>query len=121
MPTVYIVNEPDESRASEGRATYDTNPARAFGKIEFIFPAGRPTPVRDPDRAVAHAHHVLENVTEEDYLVWAGGDPLGLIIAAAVMADLTDGKFTYLKWDRAARAYAPAPLDIFPSNGDDHE
>lgn len=119
MPRVFIVNEPDESRAPEGRATYDTNPARAFGKIVFINPADRPVPVRDPEGAVDRAHAVLADVTSEDYLVWAGGDPLGLIIAAAVMADNTDGKFTYLKWDRAARAYAPEALDLF--NGDDDE
>lgn len=118
MPTVFIVNEPDESRAPEGRATYDTNPARAFGRVQFVFTADMPVPVRDPDRAIAHAHEVLGQATEDDYLVWAGGDPLGLIIAASVMADVTDGRFNYLKWDRAARAYAPAPLEMFPDNGD---
>lgn len=117
MSTVFIVNEPDESRAPEGRATYDTNPARAFGQVVFINPADLPVPVRDPERAIERAHDVLANATEDDYLVWAGGDPLGLIIAAAILADKTDGQFTYLKWDRAARAYAPAPLDLF--NGED--
>uniref|UniRef100_A0AAU7VGV4 Uncharacterized protein n=1 Tax=Dinoroseobacter phage vB_DshS_R26L TaxID=3161158 RepID=A0AAU7VGV4_9CAUD len=118
MPRVFIVNEPDESRAPEGRATYDTNPARAFGQIVFINPADQPVPVRDPERAVERAHEVLADASEDDFLVWAGGDPLGLIIAASILADKTDGQFTYLKWDRAARAYAPAPLDLFPDNGE---
>ena len=119
MATVYIVNEPDESRATEGRATYDTNPARAFGRIEFVFPAGM-VPVRNPERAIERAHEALANATEDDFLVWAGGDPLGMIIVASILADKTDGNFTYLKWDRAARAYAPVPLEMF-DNGEEHE
>jgi hypothetical protein len=117
MPKVFIVNEPDESRVPEGRAAYDTNPARAFGRIEFIFTNEHGAPVRNPERAVDTAHAVLSDATPNDYLVWAGGDPLGLIIASAVLADITDGKFNYLKWDRAARAYAPVELDLF--NGDE--
>lgn len=118
MPRVFIVNEPDESRAPEGRAAYDTNPARAFGQVVFINPADQPVPVRDPERAVERAHDVLSDATSDDYLVWAGGDPLGLILAASILADKTDGQFTYLKWDRAARAYAPATLDLFQINGE---
>lgn len=117
MPKVFIVNEPDESRIPEGRAAYDTNPARAFGRIEFIYKNEHGAPVRNPERATETALEVLADATEEDYLVWAGGDPLGLIIAAAIMCDLTGGKFNYLKWDRAARAYAPVSLDLF--NGEE--
>lgn len=113
MTTVFIVNEPDESRTPEGRATYDTNPARAFGVVKFIFPADALAPVRDPERAFEIAHDALQFATPDDCLVWAGGDPLGLIIAAAILADKTEGQFKYLKWDRAARAYAPVNLSIF--------
>ena len=113
MATVFIVNEPDESRTPEGRATYDTNPARAFGRVEFIFPAEMKSPVRNPEAATERALDVLAGATKDDYLVWAGGDPLGLIIASSILADNTEGQFNYLKWDRAARAYAPVPLNLF--------
>lgn len=113
MPKVYIVNEPDESRVPEGRATYDVSPAAMFGEVAFIFTADNPPPVRDRDRAIERAHEVLCDAEPGDFIVWAGGDPLGMIIAAAVLADYTDGQFNYLMWDRAVRAYAPVALEVF--------
>lgn len=113
MPKVYIVNEPDESRVPEGRATYDVSPASMFGEVVFIFGADFPPPVRDRERAVRRAHEVLADAEPGDFVVWAGGDPLGMVIAAAVLADYTDGNFNYLMWDRAIRAYAPVPMEIY--------
>lgn len=119
MPKVFIVNEPDESRVPAGRQSWDTSPAAYFGDLEYVFLADNPPPVRDRDAALERAHEVLSEATSEDFLVWAGGDPFGMVIAAAVMADYTDGKFTYLMWDRMARSYAPVPVDLF--NGEDDE
>jgi hypothetical protein len=117
MPKVFIVNEPDESRVPEGRATYDVSPAAEFGDVVFVFTADNPSPVRDREAAVARAHEVLADAEPNDFIVWAGGDPLGMVIAAAVLADYTDGNFKYLMWDRFIRAYAPVPMEVF-TNGE---
>lgn len=113
MPKVFIVNEPDESRVPAGRASYDTSPAAFFGDLVYVFQAHEDPPVRNRDHAMERAHEVLSEATSEDFLVWAGGDPFGMVIAAAVMADYTDGEFTYLMWDRMARAYAPVAVNMF--------
>jgi|AVFP01.1.fsa_nt_gi hypothetical protein len=113
MPTVFIVNEPDETRVPAGRASYDTSTSSYFGDIAYIFRADDPPPVRDRDAAIERAHEVLRDSTPQDFLVWAGGDPFGMIIAAAVMSDVTGGEFTYLMWDRMARTYAPVPVKLF--------
>ena len=118
MPKVFIVNEPDESRVPAGRASWDTSPAAYFGELVYIFTADSPPPVRDRDRAFTRAHEVLKDAKSEDFIVWAGGDPFGMVMAAAIMADYTDGVFTYLMWDRMARSYAPVPVDLFLDNGD---
>lgn len=120
MPKVFIVNEPDASRVPEGRASYDTSPAAIFGELVYVFPAREDPPVRNRDLAMARAHEVLSEATSDDFLVWAGGDPFGMVIAAAVMADYTDGQFYYLMWDRMARAYAPIAVDLF-INGEEDE
>lgn len=120
MPKVYIVNEPDESRVPAGRQSWDTSPAAFFGELVYVFRAEDPSPVRDKDAAQARAHEVLKDATEDDFLVWAGGDPFGMVLAAAVMADYTEGRFTYLMWDRMARTYAPVPVDIY-SNGEEDD
>ncbi|UXO93757.1 hypothetical protein Pan1_42 [Pseudanabaena phage Pan1] len=121
MPKVFIVNEPDESRVPAGRASWDTSPAAFFGELVYVFTADNPPPVRDREAAFARAHEVLSQATPNDFLVWAGGDPFGMVIAAAVLADYTDGQFTYLMWDRMARSYAPVPVDLFPDNGEDED
>lgn len=118
MSKVFIVNEPDESRVPAGRASWDTSPAAYFGELVYIFTADSPPPVRDRDAAFARAHEVLADATQGDFLVWAGGDPFGMVIAAAILADNTDGIFTYLMWDRMARTYAPVPVDMMFSNGE---
>jgi len=113
MTKVFIVNEPDESRVPEGRATYDVSPASMFGEVVYIFTADNPPPVRDRERAIDRAHRVLSEANSGDFIVWAGGDPLGMVIAASILADYTDGKFNYLMWDRAVRAYAPVSIQLF--------
>lgn len=117
MPKVFIVNEPDESRVPAGRASWDTSPAGYFGDLVYVFTADNPPPVRDREAAIARAHEVLSEATSDDFLVWAGGDPFGMVLAAAIMADYTDGQFTYLMWDRMARSYAPVPVQLF--NGEE--
>lgn len=117
MSKVFIVNEPDESRVPAGRASWDTSPAAYFGEMVYVFEAHNPPPVRDREAALARAHEVLSEATSDDFLVWAGGDPFGMVIVAAVMADYTDGQFTYLMWDRMARTYAPVPVNLF-NNGE---
>ena len=121
MPKVYIVNEPDESRVPAGRASWDTSPAAHFGELVYIFTADQPPPCRDKESAIERAHEVLENAEPGDYLVWAGGVPFGMIIAAAILAVYTDGQFNYLMWDRMARSYAPLDVDLLFSNGDEDD
>ena len=113
MPKVFIVNEPDPSRSPHGRPVWDVSPASHFGEIVYIFPAGDPPPVRNREEAYRRANEVLSQASGDDYLVWAGGDPFGMILAAGIMADYTDGKFNYLMWDRGSRVYAPIPVDMY--------
>jgi len=121
MPKVFIVNEPDESRVPAGRASWDTSPAGHFGELVYIFTADAPPPVRNRDAAIERAHEVLQDAEQGDYIVWAGGDPFGMIIAASVLADYTDGVFNYLMWDRMARSYAPIEVDLLFDNGEENE
>lgn len=111
MPKVFIVNEPDETRTPAGRPMYDVTPAEQFGQVDFVFKANERSPVQDPTDAVDRAWEVLKEADSDDYLVWAGGDPLGLIIASAVMSDITERSFNYLKWDRAVGNYVAVQID----------
>lgn len=115
MSTVFIVNQP---QVLEGRAVYDIAPASEYGRIEYVFPLSFGPASSKPDEAAAHAARVLNAFdAERDYLVWAGGDPLANIIVAGILADYTDGRFTFLKWDKSQdpSRYSPVDLDLFRS------
>ena len=98
MPRVFVANQPLPSRQG---MTYDVSPAMQYGEIRFVFADGDPVPSRNLDAAIDHAYSVLQTVREEDYLVWAGGDPLSMVIVSSIISDYLDGKIRYLKWERA--------------------
>jgi hypothetical protein len=118
MSRVFVINQPHER---PNLPAYDVSPASQYGEIIFLFRADQPAPSADPGWATRHAYRVLRNFSADDFLVWAGGDPLGAVIAASVAADVTDGKLKYLKWERARNRtgertgggyYVPLVLDI---------
>ena len=119
MAKVFIANEPDKSKVPEGRTCYDVSPASVFGELIFVFGVNSLPPVRNREKAVERAHQVLCQATPGDFLVWAGGDPLGMVITAAIMADYTNGKFNYLLWDWSIHAYAPVPVALFGDNSNE--
>lgn len=100
MSRVFVVNQPLPRRSTAG-FSYDVSPAMQYGEIRFVFTADYPSPSVDPQGAIKHANAVLEDITEDDYIVWAGGDPLGMVIVAGIVTDLLDGQVRYLKWERA--------------------
>jgi len=110
---VFIVNQPDATRAPAGRDPWDVSPAAFFGEIIYLFEITDPPPVRNREAAMQRAHEVLSQAQKGDAIVWAGGDPFGMVIAAAILAEYTEGEFTYLLWDRQAGSYAPVSLELF--------
>lgn len=125
MPRVFVVNQPTPRR-SPGGFVYDVSPAMKYGEVEFVFTADQQTPSDNPEAAIEHAARVLADATEDDYLVWAGGDPLGLVIVSSILADITDGPIRYLRWERARENgerkgggyYAPILINVF--HGEPH-
>ena len=111
---VFVVNEPNTSRAG---VTYDVSPARAWGEINFVFTRDMPTPSVNPIFAQRRAQDVLGDMTSDDYLVWAGGDPLGLVIASAVAYVATGQFLSYLAWDKYRSSYVPVYLLELPWSG----
>lgn len=104
MSTVYIINEPHKNpRGRLVTSPYDVSPAAEHGSVEFIFPGKDfPSPSEDIERAVEHAWEVLENFNaEEDYIVWAGGDPISMLIVAPILYDIAGDGVRYLKFERS--------------------
>lgn len=117
MRKVFIVNQPAPTRAT---TMYDISPAMQYGEVVLVFTADLPKPSDNPKWAISHAYEVLKDMQHDDFIVWAGGDPFGMVIVAAIAAKVTHGRFKYLRWERqrikgratGAGYYAPVPVDI---------
>lgn len=98
MPNVYLVNEP---RKNSFGTTFDVSAANLFGTIITVFDAKQfPRPSRSTELAVEHARTVLDEITEDDYILYAGGDVIGLAIVAQIADNLLDGRLKFLRWDK---------------------
>ena len=42
-----------------------------------------------------------------------GGDPAIIGVACSIVADMTNGKFNLLKWDKQERKYYPIHINLF--------
>ena len=109
---VFVVNEPNISRAG---TTYDVSRAKRWGEISFVFTRDQPLPYVDPLFAQRRAQDVMGAMTSDDFLVWAGGDPLGLVIAAAIAYSATGQFVGYLSWNKYRGEYVPVYLMNLPT------
>lgn len=120
MPNVFVVSQPPKNRAPTGMECA-TTPAEIFGDIVYVFPLGMPRPCTNREESIERARDVLSTAKPGDFLLWAGGDPFGLAIAASILSDFLDGQFNYLLWDRNVGAYSPLKVDLLFTDGDDDE
>ena len=112
MSKVFIPNEPSYDRLPKGVSPYNLSPAERFGDLVFVFTADDDRPTSNVKKAVDKAKEILYNVTENDYLLIAGGDWLGNTIVANIFADNLGGIFQYLSWDKKTRLYIPIDIDL---------
>jgi hypothetical protein len=96
MATVYVVQEPKMGR---DKYTYDISPAMPFGAITFVFKANE-QPSLSPGPSMFRARHILKDFCDNDYILWAGGDPAALAIATCAAADINRGRYKFLRWER---------------------
>lgn len=91
MQTVYIIQDPGMSR--------DFSSAAQYGKIVFLLDSSdRPSHKARP--VLEKLENRLQNYTEDDYFIWAGGDPLSPILVGSVLSSLGFQQFRFLRWDR---------------------
>jgi hypothetical protein len=55
---------------------------------------------------------LLKDYTSEDYLLLTG-DPAIIGVACSIVADITGGKYKFLKWDRQEQVYYPIEINLF--------
>ena len=89
--TVYVIQEPSSSR--------DFSSALKYGRLEFILSPHEKVGML-PARSLSFLRTKLKNFKNDDYVVWAGGDPFAPILAGLVLGEMAFKEINYLRWER---------------------
>lgn len=100
MGKVYIVHE---------SGSKNFLPAREFGELEVMI-TGRMNNLTMEEYQTELIKH-LQDFTERDYLLPVG-DPILMCLAAAIVAEVTEGNFSILYWDRVKYTYKAMHIDL---------
>ena len=112
---VFVINEPRATNANP--LVPNISPALKYGNIVTVFDLETfPMPSEHVEDAIAHADRVLGDVTENDYLLFAGGDVYGIAMVMPIILDRCDS-INILKWDFKEKGYIPRVMYWGNANG----
>lgn len=93
----------------------DVSPAAVYGQIQFVLAAGDRT-CSNPELSADKLRRELKDFRpSHDYIVWAGGDPLTMLVTGLVLADLGITKFRFLRFEKNRNIRRGEPVTGFYS------
>jgi hypothetical protein len=95
--SVFVIQKPRPGGVK--KITYDLSPALDFGTFVYIFESSD-QPGLTPVPAMHKALKALQDFGENDYLLWAGGDPCAFAIGVMAAANANNGVIQFLRWER---------------------
>lgn len=107
MSRVFVVQEPQHR---SGERVMDLSPAARFGDMIFLAPAG--TFTRDWSGIIAKMRVLLEDFSDDDYLL-PTGHPIAIGVAAALAAAANEGRIRFLRWHPRLSDYERADVSIW--------
>ena len=105
---VYVIQELPGTRA--GSPKINIMSAKEYGDLEFLLPEFSQI-IFSPGPLVFKLRKLLKDYTPEDHLLLTG-DPAIIGVACSIVADVTNGKFNLLKWDKQDRLYYPIEINL---------
>ena len=109
IPTVYVLQELPGTKA--GSPKINIMSASKHGDFKFLLPELSQI-IFSPGPLIYKLREGLKNYTIEDYLLLTG-DPAIIGVACSIVAELTNGKFKLLKWDKQERKYYPIEINLY--------
>ena len=106
---VYVIQELPGTRANAPKINIMS--AREYGEFKFLLPEFSQI-IFSPGPLVFKLRKLLKNYTSDDYLLLTG-DPAIIGVACSIVADLTNGRYNILKWDRQEKTYYPIEIDLY--------
>ena len=109
LPIVYVIQE--IAGTKDGRPKINILGAAEYGTFKFLLPELSQM-IFSPGPLIFKLRKGLKDYTTEDYLLLTG-DPAIIGVACSIVANLTNGKFNLLKWDKQERKYYPIHINLF--------
>ena len=109
LPIVYVIQE--IAGTKEGRPKINIMGAAEYGTFKFLLPELSQM-IFSPGPLIFKLRQGLKDYTTQDFLLLTG-DPAIIGVACSIVADITNGKFNLLKWDKQERKYYPIHINLF--------
>ena len=107
-PIVYVVQEIAGTR--DGRPKINIIGASEFGTFKFLLPELSQI-IFSPGPLIFKLRKGLQNYRPRDFLLLTG-DPAIIGVACSIVAEITNGKYQLLKWDKQERKYYPININL---------
>ena len=105
---VYVIQE--ISGTQSGNPKINIMGASHYGQFKFLLPEFSQI-IFSPGPLIFKLRKALKDFKEGDYLLLTG-DPAIIGVACSIVADVTNGKFNLLKWDKQDRIYYPIEINL---------
>ena len=106
---VYVLQELPGTRI--GRPKYNIIGAQKYGKLQVLLKENTQI-IMSPGPIIFELRRLLKDYTSKDYLLLSG-DPSVIGIAVAIVSDINNGRFNFLKWDRQEQMYYPLEINLY--------
>jgi hypothetical protein len=109
LPIVYVIQE--IAGTKDGKPKINILGAGEYGTFKFLLPELSQM-IFSPGPLIFKLRKGLKDYNTEDFLLLTG-DPAIIGVACSIVADMTNGKFNLLKWDKQERKYYPIHINLF--------
>lgn len=107
--TVYVIQDIPGSKV--GAPKINIIGATQFGKLQVLLPENSQI-ILSPTYVITTLRQKLKDYNPKDYLLLTG-DPAIIGVACSIVSDITNGKYSLLKWDKQERRYYPVEIDLY--------
>jgi hypothetical protein len=105
---VYVLQELPGTKA--GTPKINIMSASKYGKFKFLLPEFSQI-IFSPGPLIFKLRSLLKDYVEQDYLLLTG-DPAIIGVACSIVSDMTNGRYSLLKWDKQDRIYYPIKINL---------
>ena len=109
LPIVYVIQE--IAGTKDGKPKINILGAAEYGTFKFLLPELSQM-IFSPGPLIFKLRKGLKDYTIEDHLLLTG-DPAIIGVTCSIVANITNGKFNLLKWDKQERKYYPIQINLF--------